>query len=792
MDEIFGDTKMLNFGDVTWYDGFKLAIAENSAAGSLLSKSEVSSITSPFNETQRATLHKFLIRWNNTVAAWQNGSLSSMSSSADVMPYKKLNTQFSQYKQDSKTAKDRGYASIFDQFDNTKQVYDKDEKKKKGGDDGVCAKVRVRIVQELVLTRDAFNARLEIENGEDSALEDIRVTINIQATYGDGTAADNLFSIGSPKLSGLTGVDGTGSLGRGVSGSSEWLIIPYSTAAVKDDTLYDVGGRLSYTVAGSNFSVPLLPDTITVKPNPSLIVHYFHEKYVQGDDPMTKNITEPVVPFSLAVMISNGAYGTARQLKITSAQPEIIENEKGLLISFKIIGAQLGNKPITPSLSINFGDIESFETKTARWLLTSSLKGKFYNYSATFENINPLGDPQLSVLEKLDYHDLIHLVRIEHPDDDQLDDFLVNDVVDEDELPDALYDSSNGFYSTHVVVSQVVKFQFVKTETRQSSTYTTVDLSVSVSSNDSDVYGYTRVINNITQLPLVQVTRSDGKQILMERNAWLTSYYHDELYLHVFDFYRNISTNVIASYELVFGRRNMYSPIFKNQTYKYTLYLGDDTNEPMKVTATDKAGDKVSYEIESAVTYFTVDRETGLITETKDLQSEGLYTFTVIAVDNGIPPRTSSVNVSITVVKEEKTTLVSSSTTSSTLNTTGKSTISTQVTSTITDQTTSSTVRSSTESSSQIITRVTQVDNTTSIYSNTSSSTRTTADAGTLTQSTTSDAGLVNVTSVTDSNGTGTAETTTVKTSAAADATPLTSLMVSVIITITMCFAVNI
>jgi hypothetical protein len=78
------------------------------------------------------------------------------------------------------------------------------------------------------------------------------------------------------------------------------------------------------------FSVPLLPDTITVKPNPSLVVHYFHEKYVRGDDPLTPE-TEPIIPFTLAVMVMNTGYGVARALKISSAQPEIIENEKGLL-----------------------------------------------------------------------------------------------------------------------------------------------------------------------------------------------------------------------------------------------------------------------------------------------------------------------------------------------------------------------------------------------------------------------------------------------------------------------------
>lgn len=65
-----------------------------------------------------------------------------------------------------------------------------------GSSDSVCAKVRVRIVQELVLTRDAFNARLEIENGETSALEDIMVEIRITETYGSGESSRDTFSIG--------------------------------------------------------------------------------------------------------------------------------------------------------------------------------------------------------------------------------------------------------------------------------------------------------------------------------------------------------------------------------------------------------------------------------------------------------------------------------------------------------------------------------------------------------------------------------------------------------------------
>jgi len=64
-------------------------------------------------------------------------------------------------------------------------------------DSNICAKVRVRIVQDLVLTRDAFNARLEIENGEQSALQHILVKIEIRRTVGGyGELVNDMFSIG--------------------------------------------------------------------------------------------------------------------------------------------------------------------------------------------------------------------------------------------------------------------------------------------------------------------------------------------------------------------------------------------------------------------------------------------------------------------------------------------------------------------------------------------------------------------------------------------------------------------
>jgi hypothetical protein len=56
---------------------------------------------------------------------------------------------------------------------------------------------------------------------------------------------------------------------------------------------------------------------------------------VYGDDAFTAE-EEPPVPFSLGVRVSNQGFGTARNLKIDSAQPTITENEQGLAIGFSL------------------------------------------------------------------------------------------------------------------------------------------------------------------------------------------------------------------------------------------------------------------------------------------------------------------------------------------------------------------------------------------------------------------------------------------------------------------------
>jgi hypothetical protein len=140
-----------------------------------------------------------------------------------------------------------------------------------------------------------------------------------------------------------------------------------SEAAPVFDTKYDISGVLSYSIEGVEYVQHLSPDTITVRPDPQLHLTYFHSRVAYSDDPFTSGLIEPTIPFHLGILIENRGAGVARNLKILSSQPEIIENEKGLLVEFSIIGARFGNRPTSNSLQIDFGTVEQMSNVLGVW-----------------------------------------------------------------------------------------------------------------------------------------------------------------------------------------------------------------------------------------------------------------------------------------------------------------------------------------------------------------------------------------------------------------------------------------
>ena len=543
--ELLGDAVWISTGDSQWVSSvLQPAMDDQSEAGTLISATEFSTILAapPPNGTTVEMVGRMIHRLNNTLFGWNNGRLEPMDGSnmASFSTIQEFARNIETY---NDIAVRNGFSSYIDAYNFASGELNmirniEDEV-------GVCAVVRIRIEQELAITREAFLARLQIENQEDLSLEQISVEIIITDII-TGELSTNRFSIGNATLSGslTANTNGVWSLSSEGTGAVEWLIIPYSEAAPDSDHIYNVGGSLNYFLGNENITVPLSPAPITVRPDPSLLVHYFFERYVVADDPFTETI-EPSVPFTLGVVVKNAGYGTAYNLQILSSQPEIIDNERGLLISFMIIGANIGGERASPSLTTNFGDLAPNTTTVARWYMISNLCGEFMSYSATFENRNPLGDPKLSLLDDLQIHELIRDVVIyTSNEDDGIPDFLVNDQDDYQAYPDALY-SSRSLQSYNVSVG------IIHSVTTNSASSLLVRTSTNITGWVYYRYEDTKGILNNTASSL-NATKYEGNQtiVLPSENLWITRNRNarngtETFYLHILDY-------VLISDEVIF------------------------------------------------------------------------------------------------------------------------------------------------------------------------------------------------------------------------------------------------
>jgi hypothetical protein len=302
--------------------------------------------------------------------------------------------------------------------------------------DSVCARVKIEIKQELTLERQAFDAHLRVNNGlSHITLENARVDVTFTDAEGNPVPAssdpdntDALFFIRLDSLENIEDVNGNGTVLPSTTADIHWLIIPSpgSSNGIESGTLYYVGARLSYIIGGQEKVTEVTPDYIFVKPMPEITLDYFLPIDVFGDDAFTPEIELPV-PFSIGLRVNNSGHGTARNLKIDSAQPKIVENEQGLLMGFNIEGSQVNGKSSVDSLLVDMGDIHPDGAGTARWNMTCALSGKFVEFTAGFSHSDELGGELTSLISDARTHFLVHDVLVDLPGRDPVRDFLAKD-----------------------------------------------------------------------------------------------------------------------------------------------------------------------------------------------------------------------------------------------------------------------------------------------------------------------------------------------------------------------------
>jgi hypothetical protein len=588
--EIVGDPAWLEVKDEerpvfeAWMSQLKNAVAESSEDGGTISPTEretLKSLPIPSHLTALA-VDSFLDRINRTLAYSNMGILRRadvpVGQSTDFIDSEQLSLKQQKVEQNIAQSQAEGNTYIFEGFNKALESY---KSALQNPETGVCARVRVRLNQQAVMAQTAFKATLELENNTDSSLSN--VTMHLDVRNAEGQTVNNLFGINPPHLTGVSDVDGNGLIDPGMTGGATWTILPSRDAAPLVDTEYFVGGEITYIQNGKLTTIPLAPARILVKPDPLLMFHYFWQRDVYSDDPFTPLVEEPE-PFALGLLVSNRGHGTARNLSIASAQPQIIENEKGLLVDFKIIGSQVNDHEVSPSLKVDLGDVGPDETAAARWFMTSTLQGKFIDYNASFEHVDGLGNPRLSLIDSVNLHELEHVVRVDTPNDDGKPDFLANDVPDDDHLPDILY-SSDG---TTAPVTPLTQAAF---DGPPSYNRLQVQMTLPTPPNG---WVYLRADDpGQEQFKLLKVIRSDGKELRMDDNAWTT---HRAIRLQGQDPFRQhrlylFDFNPTETYTLVYG-----PPPPTEYSTGRTKTLGDGasvilgTDVPVVVTAVFSEG----------------------------------------------------------------------------------------------------------------------------------------------------------------------------------------------------------
>lgn len=381
----------------------------------------------------------------------------------------------------------------------------------------VCSSITLQFTQKMVMTRQAFRGTLTVFNGnEQEAMKDVKLTLTVTDEKGNIAMKDK-FQVNPEKLEGFNGkldfTDGW-TLDAQKEGVATVLFIPTKKAAPTVETRYAFGGTLSYVdpFTGLEVTRDLTPITLTVKPSPNLDLTYFMQRDIKGDDPLTKEV-EPSEEAEFSLLINNLGYGDATHVRMSTNQPEIVDNEKGLKVKFELMSSQLNGQEKTLALGgsvfTDFENIPAHSTSYAQWWIKSSLLGHFTDYDVTATHLTSYDNKDLSLLNDVTIHELIRSIDVTKGDK-ILKGFMTNDIVDADDTPDMLYLSDGEIEKVNVAASSSI----TKTsDTEYTLTITPSEEGWNYGNLSDPTYGVSA---------LKSVTRaSDGKQISL-RNFWQT------------------------------------------------------------------------------------------------------------------------------------------------------------------------------------------------------------------------------------------------------------------------------
>lgn len=404
---------------------------------------------------------------------------------------------------------------------------------------GLCARIKMSISQDLTLERIGFLATLQItDNDAADPITDFAANLSFEnpasSTNGVLNDSSTMFFVQPPKLQNVTAVDGTGIIAPGATATVSWFIIPTVNAGgiTPQGILYSIGAALGGSIHGVRIpatTLQVIPAPITVQPDAQLQITYFTPRDTIGIDPFTGQGSP--IPFDFGVLVQNNGYGGARNVVVQSQQPKIVQNNGNLLIVAQLLGSSVNDAATAnANLTLNVGDLNPGQTAKGVWKMITTLSGTFVSVSASYQHSTALGGKETSLIESVNSYLYLHEVLDDQPGRDNIRDFLADTAGTVDSIgnlmPDSLYESQGSVFPVNFLTNATVV---------GSSSPFQVNLSA-----DFSGWGYMRVNDpGQAQFPIASVVRSDGK-VLNTNNFWTSIHYNPTTnfkytYLNMFD-----------------------------------------------------------------------------------------------------------------------------------------------------------------------------------------------------------------------------------------------------------------
>ena len=380
---------------------------------------------------------------------------------------------------------------------------------------GICASISLQFSQKAVFARQAFRGTLTVTNGHESAsMDSVVLTLKVVNQQTGAVATMHEFQINLESLDGFTGnmnLEDGWTLAGNSTGVATVLFIPTKYAAPTADVNYAFCGELSYKDpnTGLKMTYTLMPQILTVSPSPNLQLTYFMQRDILGDDALTEDEIEPMEEAEFALLINNIGNGDAKNMRIKTEQPQIVDNEKGLLIQFQLTRSLHNGESVSfgldGTITNNLGDIAAHTTDYVQWFLTSTLLGHFTNYNVSATHLTSYGNPDMSLLDTVTIHELIRSIDMPQAGIG----WLCNDILDAKDQPDMLYGADGAV----VDVQQASNASMNPSGANQ--------YSLSVSSSGGWVYG-NLTDRTVGMQNLVRVVRARDNKEMSLRNFWQT------------------------------------------------------------------------------------------------------------------------------------------------------------------------------------------------------------------------------------------------------------------------------